>query len=338
MIMKTICICGGGSLAHVIAGFLSAKGKVKVNVLTRKPEQWCKNLEIFTCEHTTLYGKVKTVSKDPHEVIPNSDIILLCLPGFAIKEVLLQIKPFLKSYIFVGSVFSSSGFFFEAMNVLDKNIPLWGFQRVPFIARVIDYGHKAHLLGYKDSYNIAVENVSNIEKETFRKYIEYIFARPTHLLNNYLEASITNSNPLLHTARLYSMFHNYEQGIYYSHNLKFYAEWTNEASDILISMDNELFKLLEKLPVDRNYLTPILTHYDSYDANSLTRKIQSIESFKTIYAPMKETPNGWIPEFNSRYFQEDFAFGLKYIYLKAKEYNIQTPTIDKVYHWSKKWL
>ena len=53
---------------------------------------------------------------------------------------------------------------------------------------------------------------------------------------------------------------------------------------------------------------------------------------------MKETPNGWIPDFKSRYFQEDFAFGLKFIYLKANEYNIQTPTIDKVYRWSEKWL
>ena len=46
--MKTICICGGGSLGHVIAGWLSAKGKAKVNILTGRPESWGNSVIVET--------------------------------------------------------------------------------------------------------------------------------------------------------------------------------------------------------------------------------------------------------------------------------------------------
>lgn len=202
--MRTFCICGGGALGHVIAGFLSAKGKVRVNILTSKPALWCKQIDILTPDDNILKGKIQNISSDPKDVVTNADIVLLCLPGFLIQEELLRIKSCLKAGAFVGSVFSSTGFFFEAKKILDEKNPLWGFQRVPFIARVKEYGYSANLLGYKESYNIAVEHTNDDLKECFRQFIEEAFERPTNLLKNYLEASLTNSNPILHTSRLYT--------------------------------------------------------------------------------------------------------------------------------------
>ena len=164
--MKTLCICGGGSLGHVISGFISAKTDLKVNVLTNKPNLWGRKIDVNTPDGLVLHGCLNKVSSNPADVIPMSDIVLLCVPGFMIKEELLKIEPYLNKNIYVGSVFSSTGFFFEAKSFLSKDIPLWGFQRVPFISRVKEYGKSAYLLGYKDSYNIAVENVSDKEKET----------------------------------------------------------------------------------------------------------------------------------------------------------------------------
>jgi hypothetical protein len=48
---------------------------------------------------------------------------------------------------------------------------------------------------------------------------------------------------------------------------------------------------------------------------------------------MKQTAEGWIPDFKSRYFTEDFPFGLRFIYELAHKHNHPCPTIDKVYHW-----
>ena len=168
--MRGICICGGGSLGHVVAGYLAATKPVKVNVLTQRPERWSREIVVDTPDGRVLHGGLNVVSSDPAEALSGVYIVLLCLPGFAIRDELIKIRPYLNKDTYVGSVFSSTGFFFEAMKLLDEDLPLWGFQRVPFIARTEEYGHSAHLLGYKSAHNIAVERCD--DKEGFRAHIQ----------------------------------------------------------------------------------------------------------------------------------------------------------------------
>ena len=100
-----------------------------------------------------------------------------------------------------------------------------------------------------------------------------------------------------------------------------------------MAMDDEFMMLLDKLPVEKESIPRLLDYYESYDAASLTHKISNIAAFQTITSPMKEVEGGWIPDFESRYFTEDFPYGLRFIKELAQEYNIDTPTIDKVYNW-----
>lgn len=329
--MINFCICGGGSLGHVIAGYLGANADVRVSMLTQRPQLWKNDIEVHTPEQTIIHGHIHTISSNPEDVIPQANIILLCLPGFAIKQQLQLIKPYVKSTTFVGSVFSSTGFFFNAMEILNEDVPLWGFQRVPFICRTREYGQSANLLGYKSNLNIAVERTD--EKEDFRLLIEKLCNTPVSLLNNFYEATLTNSNPLLHTSRLYTMFGASNEGRTFPRMILFYEEWTEEAAQLLIDMDEEFFRLLEVLPVKPNYLPRILEYYESHDARSLAQKLSSIQGFKGITSPMKQTAQGWIPDFASRYFTEDFPYGLHFIWQLAKEKGIATPKIDMVYQW-----
>lgn len=329
--MINFCICGGGSLGHVIAGYLGANADVRVSMLTQRPQLWKNNIEVHTPEQTIIHGHIHTISSNPEDVIPQANIILLCLPGFAIKQQLQLIKPYVKSTTFVGSVFSSTGFFFNAMEILNEDVPLWGFQRVPFICRTREYGQSANLLGYKSNLNIAIERTD--EKEDFRLLIEKLFKTPVSLLNNFYEATLTNSNPLLHTSRLYTMFGASNEGRTFPRMILFYEEWTEEAAQLLIDMDEEFFRLLEVLPVKPNYLPRIQEYYESHDARSLAQKLSSIQGFKGITSPMKQTAQGWIPDFASRYFTEDFPYGLHFIWQLAKEKGIATPKIDMVYQW-----
>ena len=329
--MRGICICGGGSLGHVVAGYLAATKPVKVNVLTQRPERWSREIVVDTPDGRVLHGGLNVVSSDPAEALTGVDVVLLCLPGFAIRDELIKIRPYLNKDTYVGSVFSSTGFFFEAMQLLDEDLPLWGFQRVPFIARTEEYGHSAHLLGYKSAHNIAVERCD--DKEGFRALIESLFDAPVTLLSNYYEASLTNSNPLLHTSRLYTMFGGENEGRVFPRMILFYEEWTVEAAQLLIDMDEEFFTILRYLPVSEGYLPRILDYYESHDAESLARKLSSIQGFKGITSPMTETAEGWVPDFASRYFTEDFPYGLRYIWELAHQLNIDVPYIDKVYNW-----
>ncbi len=335
MTNKQICICGGGSLGHVMAGYLAAQGYA-VNILTGRPGQWNDELTINAADGRVFGGELNKVSDNPPAVIPESQVVFFCLPGYANRSELEKIRPYLSEGTFVGCVFSSTGFFFEALNILPETVRLFGFQRVPFIARTTAYGRQANLLGYKSEHKIAIERASDEEKESFRSWLEAVLGSPVRLLANYLEASITNSNPLLHTSRLYTMFRDWHAGISYPRMILFYEEWTEEAADLYIRMDGELSLLLEKLPVTPGFLPRVLDYYESHDAVSLRDKLSSIQGFKGITSPMKEDGNGgWIPDFQSRYFTEDFGYSLRYIWELAKEHDVDAPFIDMVYKWGR---
>ena len=325
-----VCICGGGSLGHVIAGWSAARAKAQVSVYTSRPGEWVSDIVVDTPEGDKLTGHIFKVSDDPREVVSPADVVLFCYPGYLIESTLKRLKPFFRKDAFIGSVFSSTGFFFDAREVLEPDQPLWGFQRVPFIARVGEYGHSAHLLGYKSELKVAVENVPIGEKQAFVEFLSEWFERKVTLLDNYFEASLSNSNPLLHPAVLYDMFAGdkvYDRKIY------LYREWSESAAELLIKMDEEFFRLLEVLPVRRGFLPTILDYYESKDAASLAAKLRSIPAFQNLEAPMKQGPTGWVPDYSSRYFKEDFPYGLKLICTLAHEKGVPVPTLDRVLEW-----
>lgn len=327
--MTKVCICGGGSLAHVCAGVLSSQPEVEVNIFTRKPELWSHQLEVTDSRGKVYNGNLNIISNSPEEALKDCDIVFLCLPGFAIEGTLNSIKPYIGNAV-VGSIVCSTGFFFAAHRILGEDARLFGFQRVPYIARTKEYGHTANLLGYKPQLAIAVENVE--DNEAFRQLVETLWMTPVKLLGSHYEVSLTNSNPILHTGRLYSMWKDWN-GEVYDHNILFYKEWTNEASQMLIDMDAEFMQLLDVLPVTKGAIPSLLEYYESHDEESLTRKITSIPAFRNITSPMKEVDGGWVPDFESRYFTEDFPYGLKFIVELAKDKNIDCPNLNMVFEW-----
>ncbi len=315
----------------MVAGFLAAHGDCEVSLLTRHPERWQQKLAIKTPEGTVLEGHLKMISADPFEVVSDADIVLLCLPGFSIREVLQLIAPALSPETAVGSIVSSTGFFFEAFDILPAQTPLFGFHRVPFISRLTEYGHAADLLGYKPNLSIAIEQTDR--KEALRATIEQLFQVPVRLLASYYEVSLSNSNPLLHPARLYSLWKDWHEGVVYPEESLFYEQWTQEASTYLIKMDEELQQLLDVLPVTKGSIPTILDYYESTDAASLTHKLQSIEAFKGIKSPMKAVEGGYVPDFSSRYFTEDFPYGLQIVQQQARKHDVKTPMIDEILRW-----
>lgn len=331
-----ICICGGGNLGHVVAGFVAAQGKHEVCLLTRQPERWSTQLTIEAPEGKTYTGHLSGIYSDAQQAVSDAQIILLCLPGYGIHDTLLQIKDYLRPDAAVGTVVSSTGFFFQAIDILSASQTLFGFQRVPFISRVIDYGHRARLMGYKESLELAIER--SAQPGILRDVLSDMLRTPIHLLGSHYEVSLSNSNPLLHPSRLYSLWKDWHPGIIYDRIPMFYEEWTEEAAELYINMDRELQALLEQLPVSKGSIATVLAYYESTDAPSLARKLRSIEAFKGIASPMKQVEGGFVPDFHSRYFTEDFPYGLAFVHRLTHEKGISSPTIDKIYEWGMKMI
>lgn len=329
--ITNICIYGGGALGHTCAAVLSNQDGLVVDMLTNHPEKWQHQIRVHTPSGETLMGNVNHISHSPEELIPYADVVLLCLPAFLVEETLRNIRPYLSHTTIVGAVVGNSGFFLFAHQILPASTPIFAFQRVPYISRVIDYGKEAALLGYKNRLLMAVENISSPNK--FCDRVGAWFLTPTQLVDSFYEVTLSNSNPILHTGRLYTMWKDWNGKDIFHTNPQFYSDWTDETSALEVEMDREFFMLLHSLHVSSKHIDTLLDHYDSVDISSLTKKIKSIPSFAGILSPMKPADGGWIPDFTSRYFTEDFPFGLRFIHDLAHENNIPCPHIDTVYSW-----
>lgn len=333
-----ICICGGGNLAHVVGGYLAAEKHSHVRLLTRRPSIWCPNgtpLLVTDGNGKEYLGRFEIITDDAQDAVTDADIVLLCLPGFAIADTLKQVAPFLSPNTMVGSIVSSTGFFPMAYSLLPPGTALFGFQRVPFIARIIEYGTKAALLGYKPSLTLATDNIPcpQILAELFAE----LFHIPVSLLDNYLEATLTNSNPILHPSRLFCLFGD-NRSTYDTRPL-FYEDWDNKSSDVLISCDKEFQQVLLALSIPEGRVPDILTYYDSTDAASLTHKLRSIEAFRGLLTPMVQIEGGrYKPDFQNRYFTEDIPFGLLLVKAYAVKAHVPTPTIDTILRWAETFL
>jgi hypothetical protein len=82
-----VTFAGGGNLACAsiaVIGHLNPKWRI--NILTRRPEEFNKEIKAYTAKSAwegrgDFVGKINKASKDPAEVIPGSHIILICSPA-----------------------------------------------------------------------------------------------------------------------------------------------------------------------------------------------------------------------------------------------------------------
>ncbi|MDR1623883.1 MAG: NAD/NADP octopine/nopaline dehydrogenase family protein [Tannerellaceae bacterium] len=327
--IKSICIGGGGSLGHVIAAALSNKGYV-VNLWTGHPAKWQSEITVNDLNGQTFKGALHTVSSRAEETVAVSDMLLLCVPGFMIEQMLREAKPYVRPGMPVGSVVCSNGFFWIARHILGAAAGLFGFQRVPYICRITEYGKSAMIKGYKSQLKISV--CPDAKADMLADMFSQVFETPTYPLGHYLEATLTNSNPLLHPARIFGMLSR-ETTDSFDKEFLFYEQWDDYSSEVLIRCDSELQRIIGKLPVDRTEIPCILDYYESADAASLTRKIRSITAFKGIKMSMIRKADTYRIDYSNRYFTEDIPFGLLIIKSVAVAMKVETPYIDKVLLW-----
>ena len=328
-----ICICGGGHQGHISAGVIGSKKDCQIDILTRHPEKWSHNFTTFDLDGREYHACLGVITDKPEEVIPFADIVYICVPGDAVPSVLDNIKPFLNSDSIIGSPFGGSGFFLQAFEILGFNIKAFALQRVPYTGRTREYGHSATLQGYKPYLKVACYNIP--DPDSLAKTIEGWYSTPTSVMSHFLDATLSNSNPLLHPCRLYVLFKDCPPEKIYNRIPYLYRdEWDEESSELWLACDGELSKIMSKLPMDSSEVPSVLEYYGVKDMKSLTHKMQNIVPFWTLMAPMIEVEGGYKIDPSVRSFTEDIPFGMLMIKAFAELVDVETPNIDKVIYWA----
>ncbi|MCI9218555.1 MAG: NAD(P)-binding domain-containing protein [Lachnospiraceae bacterium] len=326
-----ITVIGGGNIGTLMAADAAYKGN-EVVIYTSKPEQWNKELRVYDADDKLLRrGHISKVTNSMREAVEKAEHIWITMPPHLFSSIAEEILPFVHEGQKIGIIPGSGGGEFAFRKVIEKDVILFGLQRVHSIARLKKYGESVYELGRKNS--IKIGSIPSHFAINICKEMESVFDIPGEWVSNYLSVTLTPSNPILHTTRLYSIFKDYDSKSTYPRNILFYEEWTNDSSDLLMNCDCELQNICRIIPLDLTAVVSLKDYYESHTVDEMTQKIRGIKAFKGLFSPMKQTGTGWIPDWNSRYFVSDFSFGIKVIKEIAKIFLVHTPNIDMVWNW-----
>lgn len=326
-----ITVIGGGNIGTLMAAEMAHKGHA-VTVYTSRPERWSRELQVYDPDDTLLLtGTIARLTHSMEEALREAELVWITLPAQLFSQTAASMLPFARAGLRIGMVPGSGGAEFAFRPLIQKGCVLFGLQRVHSIARLKEYGHSVYMLGRKSELQIG--SIPCGESESLCRMTEGLFDIPCRELPNYLSVTLTPSNPILHTTRLYSMFRDYRQGTVYPRNFLFYEEWTDASSQALIACDEELQALCRRIPLDLRNVKSLREHYESYDVPSMTAKISGIPAFRGLTSPMKQTETGWVPDFSSRYFTADFSYGLKILLDMAGLFEEPAPYMRRVWDW-----
>ncbi len=327
-----VTIVGCGNVGTQFAVHCAAKGH-NVSIFSSKPDTICKQLNIVNSEgDIILSGEMTRITDSAQMAFCDADLIFVTVPAFAMKNYADKIIPHLKKGAMICLVPGTGGSEFAFKNAINKDCIIFGLQRVPSVARLVEYGKTVCASGYRDELFCA--SIPSKYAATAAKTISNIFDMPCTPMQNYLNVTLTPSNPILHTTRLSVIFKDYVEGHIYNNVPLFYEEWDDESSELLFKCDDEVQSICKKLSIfDLSFVKSLKIHYESRTPQQLTQKITSIKSFKGLKSPCIKVENGFIPDFSSRYFTADFPYGLSILVQICNLLGIDCPYMQQTLDW-----
>ena len=325
-----VCIIGGGHIGTALVCYIKkTHPEYRVSLYTRKPELFTEEIKCNDIEQKiSYYVKPDAITNNAEIAAGGADIVFIALPHFAIEKAFADIAPYISDNAYIGVLPGGGGCEFIFNKYFDESKTLFGFQRVPFTAKLEKYGKEANLKSWKPFSVVGTLKPNRIDSAC--ELIEACGLK-TQKASNYLEIALTPTNPILHTSRTFELFGKHDVNYKYDTKYKFYVGWSDETSKTLFAMDKELHNLLDSMKgIDTAAIRPLPEHYESPTIEALTAKINSIPTFQTVFAPMKEVEGGYVADTTSRMFTEDFPWGLAVIRSYFELFDIAAPTMDKV--------
>ena len=329
-----ITIVGGGNIGTQFAIHCSQENDV--TIYTSKKGDFIENIKMID-ENNNIFleGKNIKATDDSDEAFLNADLIFVTYPAFKMDEISNIIYPYTKEGLKIGLVPGTGGGECAFKKCVDKGAIVFGLQRVPSVARLIYRGKIVKASGYRKE--LFVGAIPKKEVNDIAKIIANIFNIKCIPLSNYLNVTLTPSNPILHTTRLRTIFKDYKNGVTYDQIPLFYEEWNDDSSELLLKCDYEVQKICNSINgIDLSNVKSLKSHYESNTKEELTNKMRSIVSLKGLKTPSKLVNDKYIPDLDSRYFTADFPYGLSILIQIGDFLNLNIPYMKDTMKWYRK--
>ena len=352
-----LTICGSGNGAHALAVVASRNPDVEISWLSgtaEKADKLRRGLATVglrsTGAITGVADRVRTVSSDPAEVIPDADMVLIVVPAFGHAAVLRRIEPHLGTSTAIGCVPTRGGFEFDAARLApgegsDRRL-IFGLQTLPWSTRVSAIGELVNIGAAKERVVLAA--LPSTEAPGIARRLSDLLGTEIVPAESFLSLTLGNPGQCIHPGLMYGHFRSWDGEPFDEADIPmFYADATDDMGELVDRLSREAIavaveiehrsrgamKLREAVVPIHEWLVSTYRHVTG-DTSTVGTCFRTgpIQARK---APVTETRDGrFIPDFGYRYLTEDVPYGLVATRALAELAEVHTPTIDEVILWS----
>lgn len=356
--MKQLVVCGGGSSAHTLIPLLSGAG-FDVSIFTSRPEHWSSKVKLEWHDPSGnvlghYQGDLKKASSQPAELFNNADYIVFCMPVHKYRVALSEIAPYINrdKTVFLGTVYGQGGWNWMVDDIKKEyrlsNIVTFAFGLIPWICRIIEYGHKGVTYGCKALNYAAVfphHYFNQINEELLEKIcLRWFDKGSVKQSDNFISLTLSVDNQIIHTSRCLGLYRVHGRTWKERQDVPwFYRDYDDVSAELLAQLDSEYTSIraaIKDMYPEKdfrymlNYLALERFSYQSQNTDIKESFINS-QTLVSIGTPVVENEEGlWEVDRNHRFFLDDIYYGNMIAKWMAEKLEIKTPIIDEILLWA----
>lgn len=358
-----VLICGAGRTGHLNTVLFKQVDGVRVALLTGNPSLVDAHhaaggtITAVLPDGSTLHGRPDLVSCDTAEAARDADVVVVTVPAHARPALLQALAPSLPGHkpVYVGAIPGFCGFDWLAEQALAQrpNAVIWGMKDVPHTAWDLQPGSSVRMGGDKSTLYVATHARENPQaRADVLDRLRRLYRSPVHLLQDYMEITLTPGNPIMHSSVVYGLVGPYGQ--WHGKPLEKPHCWWSECTELgayFLERSDEESQLLckaveERFRVDLSSVKPLKQEIvEAYggqirDPRTMLSVLRTNRAYDSILAPMvrSEDGRGWLIDKRSRAFHEDVAYGLALLVEMGRRLQLKLPHLEEIFRWSVSYM
>lgn len=347
-----IAVCGMGNLGFALIGMLAARSDLSVRALVSSETRADAVESAITerggirviADDTEIVGRPEFVTHIPARAVADADLVVLCVPGHVHLPLLRTILPLMRKGAYLTAVPAAGGFNWKAQAVLRETgagVGVFGIGGVPCMCKLQDAAATVRV-SHAKRIN-ALQPLRAADSGFVTDVTSLLLGMPMIDMDTFLNINLAPANQILHPGILYSLFRDWD-GKPLAEAPLFYEGLTDEGAAILQALNDELLAVARGIhaKVPSYWMSSavslhmgIRVGYDGQigDASTLHSAIVTNQAYQGVRTPMRRTPEGLMPDFESRFLVEDIPHGMAILKGVAEIVDIETPTLDSVMTW-----
>jgi opine dehydrogenase len=327
--LTKVVIIGAGNIGHALAALLGARPELRVVIWGRR---WSDEAELtitaFGPEGIYAVGAV-TAEKALERAVEGADVALIAVPTHCRRQVMSQVAAQLNRCSLVVA-WEGTGRFREHLIELGIVQPVVvGLQRSPILCRVRSSGRSVELFGVRTEVVAAPTDPDH--RTVARKLLSSLLPFRVALAPDYDCVALSPSNPLIHPARVYACGRPGSDPP--RAGTRFYADWDDAASAVLLALHAEVARLRDALHLPRKYLRTLADAKPPLSPSELTAVHQAQACLAELLVPLLQDADEVVVDRQHRFCQEDIGEGLGYILEIADRAGVVMPTSRAIFDW-----